>query len=1183
MEATKNHQILIISDSKTTVEFLSQILRKNCYNTYEARSGEQAYELLKINTIDLILLDIVMLDADGFEVCEQLKNKQDIKNIPIIFLTAKKDNQTQFRALNSGAVDFLTKPFIEAELLARIRIHIELKQSRKAIQQQNLAIKNGHQQLQTVLDSIDAVIYVVDDQKEVLFVNKYTKKHIGDIVGRTCDEAIFGKNSVICKTCTKNSLDIKSGNFNISLNEEFIDLNTGKWYKVDIKPITWINNQIVRINVAVDITEQKISIQKTKEQYDQILKQNEEIQSFPNQLLKLTKQIKEANENLKTSNEKLTSTSNSLKKSEANLRAIIDNSQQSFILIDSEFNVLAYNNIAEQHAVNYFNVNLVPDMSIKRLIQRVYLRTFEQNFQKALLGETVNTEKRFRIFDKEVWFSFNYNPVRTKNNKIIGVSLSTLDITQRKKNEKQLQLLSTAILQSPGIVVITDKDGRIEFANPKFSDITGYSFEEVKGRKHNFLKSGIHSTEFYKQLWSTIKAGKEWRGEFLNKKKDGTKYWEQATIAPFRDKEDLMNFIKFSIDISDRKRTEQALKESEMKLTAQYKSIPVPTYTWRRVNDYFVLENYNDAAFNITKGNIVKLVGAKQTEIFKNDQQILEDMENCFTNQQNLERDTSYQMKSTGEMKHFNVRYAFVPPNALLTHTEDVTERKKSEKALQKAKEESESANRLKSEFLANMSHEIRTPMNAILGFSELLRDKLNNSQESASYIEGITSSGKSLLNLINDMLDLSKIEAGKFDIRYESVSLRNLVHDLKQIFELETSKKGLDFKLTIAPESPELIIFDEARLRQVLFNIIGNAVKFTEKGFIEIQINTIEKKSDQSTYDIFVKVSDTGIGIPADQFKYIFKPFHQQEGQSTRKYGGTGLGLSISKRLIEMMGGAIDVQSIVNKGSSFTVCLKDVATSINLTEQEKHEDISEEISFSEAYVLLVEDIESNRRVIKAFLRDTGIKTMEAENGQIAIDMIMQTKPDLILMDINMPVMDGLEASRRIKAMSGCEDIPIIALSALVMEEQVNKMLEICDGYLTKPISKLELLIQLNDFLSFNNGSMDSSEVSGAETVLSKNYFIEKTKQFLHSNKVDTDRFKALLEFELMPLYQNLEVELAIDNVKRFAETLLVIAKNLELEPFEEYATQLLKSVTTFNFDNIFMLLPAFADMIEPL
>ncbi len=386
---------------------------------------------------------------------------------------------------------------------------------------------------------------------------------------------------------------------------------------------------------------------------------------------------------------------------------------------------------------------------------------------------------------------------------------------------------------------------------------------------------------------------------------------------------------------------------------------------------------------------------------------------------------------------------------------------------LSTAKEAAEAANTAKSEFLANMSHEIRTPLNAILGFTEILNDRITNLQLS-DYLESIRSSGKSLLSLINDILDLSKVEAGRLNLEYTAVSPKDLFHEMEAVFGTRISDKGLKLVIDIAEDLPNALLLDEARLRQILINLIGNAVKFTEQGYVKLTAkHHLSDHAHCSTLDFIFSVEDSGIGIQTDQLDLIFEAFSQSKGQDPSKFGGTGLGLAITKRLIEMMDGKMEVTSEMGKGSTFNIILKEVE--IASTEPISLNDTTafrtKTAQFEKASILIVDDIESNRKLLKGYLQDHNFTLFEAENGLEAIKSANNTPVDLILLDMKMPVMDGYTASRMLKKDVILQKIPIIGITASAMKEEKKKVAQLCESCLNKPLSGKDLIKEIMKYL----------------------------------------------------------------------------------------------------------------------
>ncbi len=376
-------------------------------------------------------------------------------------------------------------------------------------------------------------------------------------------------------------------------------------------------------------------------------------------------------------------------------------------------------------------------------------------------------------------------------------------------------------------------------------------------------------------------------------------------------------------------------------------------------------------------------------------------------------------------------------------------------------------ANKAKSEFLANMSHEIRTPMNAILGFGELLRDEpLSDAQK--NYVDTILASGKNLLQIINDILDFSKIEAGKLSTEKIDFSLIQMLEELESLFRPMCMRKNLDFDVLCCSELPNMMRSDPVRLRQCLVNLLNNAIKFTEQGHVYLNVSM---ETMNQTPHIRFDIEDTGIGIPRDKQKLVFEAFTQADGSHTRKFGGTGLGLTITRQLVELLGGQISLRSDEGRGTIFTIQMplgvdadsQSVTFRHNAIEALQSE-FSNPLIPIKGNILVAEDARANQALIRIMLQKMGLEVTIVEDGQQAVEKINNGRYDLILMDMQMPVMNGYDATRQIKAMG--IQIPVIALTAHAMKGDEEKCRQAgCDDYLTKPIDRTKLEKILRNYL----------------------------------------------------------------------------------------------------------------------
>lgn len=501
--------------------------------------------------------------------------------------------------------------------------------------------------------------------------------------------------------------------------------------------------------------------------------------------------------------------------------------------------------------------------------------------------------------------------------------------------------------------------------------------------------------------------------------------------------------------------------------------------------------------------------------------------------------------------------------------------------ALQKASLEARAASQAKSEFLANMSHELRTPLNAVLGFTKLLEREIKTPKH-LSYLQAIQTSGKSLLTLINDILDLSKLEAGKLEIHYEPVELNHLLHEIEQIFSAQIEDKQLDFKIYFDENTPQTVILDEIRLRQILINLVGNAIKFTHQGSIQLFIYCATNLQDDSKIDLHIDIQDTGIGIPIDSQTSIFDAFQQQSGQDSRKYGGTGLGLKITKNLLERMNGSLSLESQLGQGSCFKILLNEVSVSVSSLTKRIHNVTPLHLQFLPQKLLVVDDLETNRKLIRDMFQQQSLEIFEAENGVEAIRLAKTYQPDLILMDIRMPTMDGYEAAEQLKQSKQTSQIPIIALSATVHTAPLNSSENsVFECFLKKPVDEVDLLNVLARFLKYK--VLQSIPFNTEDELMDSNMEPHLTFDLKH---LDQECFKHLLlqlENEFVPMAQNLRTHRNLTQTREFGEYLIEIAMKNNFSDLTHYAQKILNYVDSFEFEKLDQSLANYPIFIDAL
>ena len=497
----------------------------------------------------------------------------------------------------------------------------------------------------------------------------------------------------------------------------------------------------------------------------------------------------------------------------------------------------------------------------------------------------------------------------------------------------------------------------------------------------------------------------------------------------------------------------------------------------------------------------------------------------------------------------------------------EIKKRKQREKELEIANKKAKEATKSKSEFLANMSHEIRTPMNSIIGFSELL-SKLIKDPVQKDYLNSIQTGGKALMAIINDILDLSKIEAGKFKIEKENVNPVNLFNEMYAMFHAKINQKNLTFIIDIDKNLPEVIEIDSVRVRQILLNIIGNAIKFTNTGTITLRVRCSFTNKQRTKLNLKIEVIDTGRGIAKEFQEKIFQAFEQTNADDAKIFSGTGLGLAICSKLVKLMNGTIEVKSEVQKGSTFTVNLYDINVGSHI--ETKNKDELPNIEFEPATILVVDDILGNRKLVTATLANENFKFIEAHNGKEAVDIVKDSnnKIDLILMDLRMPVMNGYEATNKIKEFN--KDIPIVAFTASVMQRDLVQIKEHgFDGYLRKPIVHNDLIKELMEHLRYIIVQDIEEDV--------ENIILDK--EIIRDLPIILDKLKNEYKRKLNKIKDKGDFSL----IKDLIEEIQKLAKDKSVDILVKYTQDILNSIDSFDIDKVSLLISKYDTIVEKL
>ena len=684
----------------------------------------------------------------------------------------------------------------------------------------------------------------------------------------------------------------------------------------------------------------------------------------------------------------------------------------------------------------------------------------------AVLEEGASLDGEDHFVDRDGRFipvSYRSKPL-LRNGEMVGSLVSFQDMREQLESEARIRLQQAALDAAANMIVITDRNGIIQYVNPAFCNATGYSADEVTGQQTSILNSGLHDAAFYRAIWDTVLEGQPWEGELNNRRKDGSIYPEQMTITPISEAGVISHFVAIKRDISEEVRTRTRLKLVETAIQETEQGILI---TDADPNGQGPTIQYVNAGFSRITGYSSDDAVGQRTGILRGpetDPVQVAQFTQALAAGLGFSMEINYRRKDgspyLAELHYSPVHDEQGQQNHFIGLISDIGPRKEAEAALRNARDQALENSRLKSEFLSTMSHEIRTPMNGIIGMTDLLLDTTLD-PEQREFTGIVRDSANALLTIINDILDFSKIEAGKLDIEITDFSPVNVVEGTVDLLVSKAREKKLSLMSFVDPALPKRLRGDPTRLRQVLLNLIGNAVKFTTNGSVEL---VALQERNGTRPKVRFEIRDTGIGISAAVQGRLFQSFTQADSSTTRKYGGTGLGLAISKRLVELMGGEIGVISEENKGSTFWFTLP-LEQSVDSGQPQTA--LPPGRSASNLRVLVVDDHSNDRKIIHRYLASWGMANDGASNAAEALKLMRDaaeigTPYDAALIDFVMPGMDGIGLAKAVRAEPVFDKTRLVLLTAYRERDLFERALKA--GFaacLAKPVRQSQLFDSL--------------------------------------------------------------------------------------------------------------------------
>ncbi|MFN8255124.1 MAG: ATP-binding protein [Bacteroidales bacterium] len=786
-----------------------------------------------------------------------------------------------------------------------------------------------------------------------------------------------------------------------------------------------------------------------------------------------------------------------------------------------------------------------------------------------ITGLNISKRKEF-----EIQLNQKNKEIELSNNKLRHIN-KALEASNNEILNKTNELVSSElrfrnVSQSiPFGLYVCNPEGGNEYVNDEYCRLTGLTFEE--SMNEGWTKA-LHpdDLERVKKRWykgiqkSPINYNIIYQIKNARNKKN-IKVHSIASEMVHNGK--LMGYVGIIEDITKKEKLLNKLKNYELIIrnSSELMSLIDKDFRYLVVNDSYV-KAHNMKKHEIEGKTTEELWGS---ELFE--QKIKARFEMAFSGKQVRFQDWfSYKYLGT---KFMDVTYQPVFGNfgqveAITVNTVDITDLKNTQLELEKAKNEAEKANKAKSEFLANMSHEIRTPLNSVIGFTELLENQLEDANH-LKYLKSIKAGGRALLTIINDILDLSKIEARKMELSYEPINFQTLVDEISQIFSIQLDEKRLSFETELSAGLPDFVLLDEIRLRQILFNLVGNAIKFTEKGGVKLSIKELDKNENRTSIKIVVR--DTGIGIPQDQQELIFKAFKQQAGQNTRRYGGTGLGLTISKKLIEAMNGKIALKSKENEYSEFTIIFDNVETLKKVrNESEINKNTEFEIQFDKSNLVVIDkDVNNCQLIIENFI-NTGLKITTISDLNEGLDKKINKKTGMILLDLNVKDDEGYKIISWLKEKENLASVPVVVMSTGIIKPEDFGFID----FLPKPIKRIDLINIVAKYLPHRKIRVLKEN---------ENVTMNELENFDITSHPEYSLIKELMTRKFISEWQKVTMVSLSDDIEKFAKELEDFGQKFNLKQVRDYSVSLLDHLNSFDLAEITSGLNLFPKIVKNL